>query len=1171
MSGYLNNPPRTILIESDNRPGSYPTLTSPVDAARSSEFNKPFRDTITMETPVVYGRSSVNFSDVPSSSDYIEIDNANGVTNKFVFSNAPSTFVISSNTYSVDMRGVRSTVGNVELGLNARQVSINNAARRFITAVNLATGSFIAAAPGTRTSEVILTQNIPGAFGNTSNTSSTVKVTISNFTGGRDTHVRYPYGVYISDGNAAMSEVVRRVISTSRSGTLDVPTSGDSRLVEGYAEQHGFGAFSPFDESNSHQSFGIAGVRRDSNSYSSKKYGTQTENYDQFLTRGSISGSLDESLRVKDKIVIDLTPVEKTTIASKDSPGENFPMAYFNFQTKKWERIGFGIDPTTAAGGTSIQDELDSNYTGFGLGAFSFDMPTSDFSKISIIDPNIASTFTGKKRLILQSGWSTPTDIFGFPFHPKYHATSSQVLDTSTLIDRPFILEKIVYEFSGSSENADYIQSQGFGKGVSHIGVIGSISGTLFNGATFFILNQRKAKTDQNSSYNNFYYEYGEGGMGPYDPPTVSNNFKRGYYESGGIPQNRSLSTGASNNYVDSIRDLVTFARVGTVWPTYDQEVVETLEEGFPHPAQLMDLAVVVPASGTLDGHYTVSSNVKTSTNIPATAVWEFISQSAGSAISAYVTRDSSTRNAIDIPTGRSITSEFCGPEITFVAESNLGNPTNRINYGIKIDNFASPYLLMPGDKLIFGWQSLVGLGGASYNGPYFSIGTGSGKLILYGSYLRDDKPVHNIYKDQLNSDAAHETVPPGPSVLDRFETEPQMTFSGSMREEHITGTMLTRNSDGSLSVTNVNNFNIGGVRAVSARVSDGNVRQRWSFFRNTRLVDSEEQYYDSMQPNPLDVLFPDTSVKAYGISTTSYILLMLPDETFKYIASKPNTENAINTYSNRSFLLGYPFSQNLSSIPRVKKINSNVFTGKRVPSFFVDGSDNVTFGTTVIQTGLMFVTGTVGGNKGVSKLSAPGGLTKNGLVESGVDNGQILPFTARESDTNPIRIDQQPLTRAATDAQTNVNYWMSRFMGCFGDGYGGLIQCKPFVGGGGLLIVKGQIYRGTKHGLINPTPFFSNAVFNGTTYGQFRDMMEQRQYTRFSLGDNTLTDSAVEVVFINRSAVPGTLNITSGSATNSSNISKNATSEHPYDDALSDYDQIWDRETALPESLISL
>jgi hypothetical protein len=288
-------------------------------------------------------------------------------------------------------------------------------------------------------------------------------------------------------------------------------------------------------------------------------------------------------------------------------------------------------------------------------------------------------------------------------------------------------------------------------------------------------------------------------------------------------------------------------------------------------------------------------------------------------------------------------------------------------------------------------------------------------------------------------------------------------------------------------------------------------------------------------------------------------------------VSSAPNFENAINTYSNRSFLLGYPFSQNLSSISRVKKINSTVFTGKRVSAFLVDGSDNVTFGSTVIQGGLLIFTGTVGGNKGVSKLSAPGGLTKKGLVLSGIDNGQITPFTRRASDTNPIRIDQQPITRAVTDSQTNVNYWMSRFMGCFGDGYSGLIQYQEILVGGGVSVVKGQIYRGTKHGLINPIPLFSNAVFNATTYGQFRDMMEQRQYTRFSLGDNTLTDSAVEVVFINRSAAPGTLNITSGSATNSSNISKNATSEHPYDDALSDYDQIWDRETALPESLISL
>lgn len=144
--------------------------------------------------------------------------------------------------------------------------------------------------------------------------------------------------------------------------------------------------------------------------------------------------------------------------------------------------------------------------------------------------------------------------------------------------------------------------------------------------------------------------------------------------------------------------------------------------------------------------------------------------------------------------------------------------------------------------------------------------------------------------------------------------------------------------------------------------------------------------------------------------------------------------------------------------------------------------------------------------------------------------------------------------------------------MGCFGDGYLRMIQFQK-TGLGYFL--GGFIYRGTKHGLINPTPLFSNAVFNGTQFGQFRDLMEQRQYTRFSLTDSSLTDAAVEVVFIDRSVTPDingsvTNNIVTGSATNSSNVSPFATSEHPYDDALSDSGLIWDRDTPLPEDALA-
>lgn len=1178
MSGYLNNPPRTILIESDNRPGSYPTLTSPVDAARSSEFNKPFRDTITMETPVVYGRSNVNFSDVPSSSDYIEIDNANGVTNKFVFSNAPSTFVISSNTYSVDMRGVRSSVGNSELGLNARQVSINNAARKFITAVNLATGSFITASPGKRTSEVILTQNIPGAAGNTSNTSSTVKVTISDFTGGNDTYVRYPYGVHVSDGNASMSEVVRRVISTSRSGTLDVPTSGDARLVEGYSEQHGFGSFSPFDESNSHQAFGVS-------TGGSELYGTQTKIYDEFFTRGSVSGSLDEPLNVKDKIVIDLTPVESTTIKSRNTTDDNYHMMYFNHVTKKWEKLGFGN--YYLKNSPTLQEYLDRGYIGFGQFYNNVASVLSDASyKYDIYNPEqkqeynrlIGEGLGSSYRIFGETSFGSSVDTFGFPFHPKYHATSSQIFPSESLIDRPFLIEKIVYEFSGSSEK-------------------GSLPGASFpiytglnrayNAPTgiFFILNQRTANPDpgQENSYTNVYIANRTGGFNlanTYLPPYLDDSrssspprSKIERYENGGIPQNRVLSSGGPSVYVNTVRDLVTFARIGCVWPTYEQEVVKNLLPGTTHPASVLDLAINVPASGTFNGYYSISANIKAPTYNPSLNLHIINTGSTvgpSNVISLYSARDTSTRNSLNVPTGRSYRSEFNSSKI----DSSLtfaGGGTNIYTFNVSSDFSNSPYLLMPGDKLIFGWQAQISNRTAeattlSYEGYPLTIGPGKGKLILYGSYLRDDKPVHNIYKDQLNSDAAHEAIPSGPSVLDRFETDPQMMFSGSMREEHITGTMLTRNSDGSLSVTYVNDFNIGGVRAVSARVSDGNVRQRWSFFRNTRLVDSEEQYYDSMQPDPLKVLTLNSSI-GERFNTGPHIGIMIPGTSYRDDGSY---DTFINSSFNKKWIGSFPFEEQYEGINRLKSIDRNALSRSKITSF------NGTPGLEEEIVGIVFATGSVSPDaKPVSNLLAPGGLTEYGLNTT---KTHIFPNISID-DTEPLNSTSYLDDNIANPAQERRNlqnfptmYQFSRFMGCFGAGYLQIVQFKELQETDiDNLYLRGMLYRGVKHGLINPIPLFSNAVFNGTTYGQFRDMMEQRQYTRFSLGNNTLTESAVEVAFINRSAVPGTLNITSGSATNSSNISKNATSEHPYDDALSDYDQIWDRNTALPESLISL
>ena len=699
-----------------------------------------------------------------------------------------------------------------------------------------------------------------------------------------------------------------------------------------------------------------------------------------------------------------------------------------------------------------------------------------------------------------------------------------------------------------------------------------------------------------------------------------------------------------------------------------------------------MDLAINVPATGTFSGKYTVAAPVRSPSQNSAIANIELgiPSVSPNNTVSVWASKDSSTRNSIDISTGRAYRGDFFGPEIAY---RTAGYNTTKFIFAPKFDNVESPYLILPGDRLVFGWQSPMSYAINSIDKEKtLKILPGAGKLTLYGSYLQDDKPVHDIYKDQLNSDAAHEAIPTGPWVLDRFETEPQMCYSGSIREEHVTGTMVTRSSTGGLSVTNVNDFSIGGVRAVSARASAGTLGQRWSFFRNNRLIDSEEQYYDSMQPNPVDMLYYGGTRALLRPPTTAslppytVIPIMIPGEIYNaapaaewptginlwFADDFPEWISAVNSYSNRNIWDGsFPFESKYSAFERVKKIGTSLFAGENRPyfsypqtyygagvngptiagiapnmrvvdtnakfgaahvgrliritstvpgnsgfftitsvtttqAFYTNGAGtaqaaslNLSYGVPTLEIpgtielgnrapdgGIMFFTGSSNGLRSPSVLYSPGGLFKDSVPEpyGGAipvsDYQALFPFTNRDIDTNPIATNT--LVGSIDGNSENINYELSRFMGCFGSGFRQMIQyssiayaAPPYLYPNSL--PSGARYRGCKHGLVNPIPLFSNAVFNGTKFGQFRDMMEQRQYTRFSLSDNTLTEAAVNVQFINRNAPPGTLNITSGSATNSSNISKFATSEHPYDDALVDLEQIWDRSTSLPETLIAL
>ena len=133
---------------------------------------------------------------------------------------------------------------------------------------------------------------------------------------------------------------------------------------------------------------------------------------------------------------------------------------------------------------------------------------------------------------------------------------------------------------------------------------------------------------------------------------------------------------------------------------------------------------------------------------------------------------------------------------------------------------------------------------------------------------------------DSLTSNAIHEQIPATPSVLDRFETSPTMMYSGSYLEAFITGSINTFGEPrgGHLNTRGADShseyFNSVARRVVS-RVNGnlaggGTVGPRHSLLRGVRLVDPEEQYYDSMQPDPASVLMNHaTTTKLYsGFST---------------------------------------------------------------------------------------------------------------------------------------------------------------------------------------------------------------------------------------------------------------------------------------------------------------
>ena len=856
---------------------------------------------------------------------------------------------------------------------------------------------------------------------------------------------------------------------------------------------------------------------------------------DQFWSTGSrhedVGLGFQQPLWSKTKLEIDLSPAQDTTFGFTREPSltdrrvDFTPIVYYNFVDKVWDPIGTGANVTYKPGEVSgdhlglMGNWREQTVMGFARG-----------TELSVTGVNQACS---------------PVSTFGFPVHPKYHATASQLLDMGDLIAHPFLLEKYVLECElsyslGDTGSYDPITTVA-GEGVDAAVDFHSLLRFRASINTFFILNQRSpfsASVQHVDIFNGI-------DSGNNQPTLLTSS----------IPSTLVISKGAAPIRVDTGRDLVTWGQITSVM---DDETAETtvltldqlLSDGLSREVtiDLRDEKSPVAGGQQSDSSFSrrriiMSGTVKQATRLDTTFGWSVSNPDRGLSSGFFGFFSGS-----NVPGGRTgIVMKQTGREI------NAAQPGAALVQGISIRDdtqrgtppggdvanssgflqsagfrtVASPYLLLPEDKLVLGWQVAVpyhvsdvvsgGINAAEPQGYFkaaqLTIHAVPSRLTLYGSLVREEQEFHDTINQPLASNAIHEVIHFDNPVLDQFDTEPVSSLSGSHIDGIFSGSMTSQSPDktrgrigshvGSGPVFDADDLRF------SLRLTPGSERQ--GFLRGYQCISEGERYFDSMMPKVGEITVKDGAAVVLQSNGSGSIFL---------------NRDAFNTIYNNTWKRSFPFEPRYSGLSRfIEPLGSNLATVNQV---FAPVLQIVPITTLLIR------------HEAIEMI----------LDDFLFDGTKINPFP---SDVIKHFFGFGDLSSIESDGGSGgLRMTQNRFIsGSTGNGYGAVI-------------------RGWKYGMKNGSEEFSKVVYRRNRFGQFRDMLEQRPDTRYfdTMGlladgvtrrDPGVRSAAVKIRFINPDGQQ-----VEGNRTFSSNLSKLATSSLPYFDG-----KVRNREEPLDMTLI--
>jgi len=772
-------------------------------------------------------------------------------------------------------------------------------------------------------------------------------------------------------------------------------------------------------------------------------------------------------LRSKTKIEIDLAPIASDVfgfISGSDpvhassaqdlSEDPNvWPMVYYNFNERKFQKIGFGMPSTTVGGAGGTRDVK------------------------SMLIKSGAIGFSRGTELISEGldAQCRPISSFGFPSDTRYHATSSHLYPMSGVLNRPFLVEKFVYEFKaayfvGTDVSTRDAMFRPSGAAIVEDRTTKGRASIM----SFFILNQRSPMNVSYPTYPTINLNNG-GGSSAASISSVSFPIL--------IPSRTQLVRGEPYTNVDTYRDLVSYGQAtiftpGTSDTAFMNEAIST--GGLGREVNINVNAATAPMTAS----FVMSGTVKTTPAFTSGPVYR-ISKWPDHSNDKFVisTNYQGTRPGIKLTGTRGLTSNTPGATISGsmqdfgITTSGQGTSDSYTITTFEDYDIVSPYLLKPEDNLIFGWQVPMPMGWRRASdggtGPNMQVLPGKGKLTLYGSLVSDHKEHHDGLNQPLTSDAVHEFIGFHGPPLDQWDTEPRQQFSGSMISNVVTGSIA---EDRKVVGEKSNGVWSGGQATVVASIvvsnRNGSLLRPGSFNRFMICASLKETFFDSYVPDIGDM------VAAEGLD-----LATIGNSYWFVLGRRPG---GVVVPAFESWFRIFPFEARFNSLPR----NLSVSYSKR------QGYD---FGGPYVW---------------VPTTTPPGAQ----IILGEFPNGEAV--LANASAVNRL---------------------------AFGIGNGPSGSVDMFDYGTGTYGFSGV--RGFKYGIRRATPENPQVHFRPSSFGQFRDMLEQRPDTRFLIsksGRLTRTSAPIISNFVSVDGSPVT-----PSKTSCSNLNQHSTSSLPYFDGV--------------------